>query len=116
MDLFLGVHVVSHDEGVTIPSVLQQPRNLRVTVVRGCWVAASGVCQVLAHMHVFLCVCACVLILLQAVRMCLLIVYSLYIITTATTCKKCVCVCVCEREGCPEIEGMLTEHLPVELA
>lgn len=34
MDLFLGVHVVSHDEGVTIPSVLQQPRNLKMTVVR----------------------------------------------------------------------------------
>ena len=33
MDLFLGVHVVSHDEGVTIPSVLQQPRNLRMTVL-----------------------------------------------------------------------------------
>lgn len=38
MDLFLGVHVVSHDEGVTIPSVLQQPRNLKMTVVRKCLV------------------------------------------------------------------------------
>lgn len=36
MDLLLGVHVVSRDEGVTIPSVLQQPRNLRMTVVRRC--------------------------------------------------------------------------------
>ena len=59
MDLFLGVHVVSRDEGVTIPSVLQQPRNLRMTVVRGCWVAASGVCQVFACVHM-LCLCVCV--------------------------------------------------------
>ena len=34
MDLFLGNHIVSRDEDVTIPSVLQPPRNLRVTVVR----------------------------------------------------------------------------------
>jgi hypothetical protein len=33
MDLFLGNHIVSRDEDVTIPSVLQPPRNLRVTVL-----------------------------------------------------------------------------------
>ena len=44
MDLFLGNHVVSRDEGVTIPSVLQPPRNLRVTVVSGTRSDVHAVC------------------------------------------------------------------------
>ena len=33
VDLFLGVHVVSRDEGTAIPSILQPPRNIRTTVL-----------------------------------------------------------------------------------
>ena len=49
MDLFLGVHVVSRDEGVTIPSVLQQPRSLRMTVVRRCTEAGFCSCHYCLH-------------------------------------------------------------------